>query len=130
MEQKNRKFATLHSDGTIESSPSIESSLEKFYTFKDKPIKERIDAVVELDDKNNIIRYIISNIGHGIEVCPHCGKESSMHAEFRAQHCTECGELILPCHLCVSFDCKECPLKGENGCYIGGIKPNQTNCSE
>ena len=74
MEQKNRKFATLHSDGTIESSPNIESSLEKFYTFKDKPIKERIDAVVELDEKNNIIRYIISNIEHGIEVCPHCGK--------------------------------------------------------
>ena len=93
-------------------------------------VNQRIDAVVELDERDNVVRYIISNIEHGIEVCPHCGGESSMHSEFRAQHCTECGEIILPCHLCECANCKECPLKGENRKYIGGIKPNQTNCSE
>ena len=128
MEQKNRIFATVNADGVMETAPSIDYAIKKFHTFKDKPINQRIDAVVELDERDNVVRYIISNIEHGIEVCPHCGGESSMHSEFRAQHCTECGEIILPCHLCECANCKECPLKGENRKYIGGIKPDQSDC--
>ena len=64
MEQKNRIFATLHSDGTMQSSPSIDYAIKKFYTFKDKSNKQRIDAVVELDERDNVVRYIISNIEH------------------------------------------------------------------
>ena len=128
MKQKDRIFATLHADGTMQSAPNIRFAINKFNVFKNSSVQYRVDAVVELDDKHNIMRYIISNIEHGIEVCPHCGGESSMHSEFRAQHCTECGEIILPCHLCECANCKECPLKGENRKYIGGIKPNQSDC--
>lgn len=125
-QKKNRIFATLHADGTMQSAPSIHFAINKFRAFKNASVKNRVDAVVELDANDNIMRYIISNIEYGSEMCPHCDGESAMHAEFRAQHCTECGRVILPCHLCV-YDyvrCTECPLKGNNRKYIGGIKPN------
>ena len=129
MKQKDRIFATLHADGTIQSAPNIRFAINKFNVFKNSSVQYRVDAVVELDDKHNIMRYIISNIEHGFEMCPHCGGESIMHAEFRAQHCTECGRVILPCHLCDCdyAKCSECPLKGNNRKYIGGIKPQISN---
>lgn len=130
--KKNRIFATLHADGTMQSAPNIHYAINKFQVFKDKSDKHRVDAVVELDEKNNIVRWIISNIEHGFEMCPHCGGESIMHAEFRAQHCTECGRIILPCHLCERdyANCEECPLKGKNRRYIGGIKPMNADYDE
>lgn len=130
--KKNRIFATLHADGTMQSAPNIHYAIKKFQVFKDKSVEHRVDAVVELDEKNNIVRWIISNIEHGFEMCPHCGGESIMHAEFRVQHCTECGRIILPCHLCDCdyANCKECPLKGNNRKYIGGIKPIDVDYNE
>ena len=64
MEQKNRIFATVNADGAMETAPSIDYAIKKFHTLKDKPINQRIDAVVELDERENVVRYIISNIEH------------------------------------------------------------------
>ena len=128
-QRRKRFFATLHSDGTMQTAPNIQFAINKFQVFKDKASKYRVDAVVELDEKNNIMRWILSNIEYGFEMCPHCEGESIMKAEFRSQHCTECGKLILPCHLCDCdyCNCGECPLKGKYHKYIGGVKPTGNN---
>ena len=124
--KKERIFATLHADDSMQYAPSIHVAIDKFRKHKNTSVQNRVDAVVELDEKNNIMRYIISNIEYGAELCPHCGEESAIHTEFRAQHCTECGRVILPCYLCDSdyVKCSECPLNSiRNRKYIGGIKP-------
>lgn len=126
--KKERIFAILGSNG-MQSAPDIHFAINKFNKFKNALGINRMSAVVELDEKNNIMRYITSNIEYGFEVCPHCGGTSIMHSEFRAQHCTECGKVILPCNLCDDDFCKcsKCPLKSlKNRKYIGGIKPSKT----
>ncbi|MEG1142724.1 MAG: hypothetical protein RSE41_09845, partial [Clostridia bacterium] len=47
------------------------------------------------------------------EYCSLCDGESEVKNDFKIQRCTECGELILPCQICVmdEVNCgSDCPL--------------------
>lgn len=47
------------------------------------------------------------------ELCPHCGKDSTLEVTAKPQVCSECGEPILPCGLCYKCtrDKDGCPFK-------------------
>lgn len=45
------------------------------------------------------------------ELCPHCDNDSRMTLEFVAQPCEHCQQVILPCGMCETMDCNNCPFK-------------------
>jgi predicted RNA-binding Zn-ribbon protein involved in translation (DUF1610 family) len=47
------------------------------------------------------------------EWCPHCEVEVQLPKEFKPHSCPSCGEEILPCSLCETNDCVDCPLEKE-----------------
>lgn len=132
---KNRIFATLDGNDNRVIYDNLNDAVDKFNADNVNPIKKKIKtksntnivAVIELDEHNNIIRYILTDYEFGYEMCPYCECESIMKTEFRVQHCTECGKILKPCHLCDCdyCNCEECPLTKGNWHYLGGVKPKK-----
>lgn len=48
------------------------------------------------------------------EWCAHCEEEVSLWSCFEPQTCPNCGNKILPCSMCYSENCNNCPLNHEN----------------
>lgn len=52
------------------------------------------------------------NYEHTYELCPICGNEVMLNADFKIQKCPVCGGDIKPCSLCEMdiVDCNHCEL--------------------
>lgn len=121
---KDRKFALLNKSGKITDNGTFKEVVDAFNELKHN---EDI-SLIEVNDNNELIRYIITDNDYCYEGCSHCGKDAIIKCEFRVQYCNECGKKIMPCNMCFSdkVNCNECPLNGRYEMYLGGIKLKDT----
>jgi hypothetical protein len=90
-------------------SDAIEELFDGYHYTDDNPysyfvynkLHEIVCKVQKVDDDDNDICY---------EWCPDCESESKIRNEFVLQKCEHCGRVILPCSLCKTTKCYDCPF--------------------
>lgn len=91
--------------GKYDAPYHIKDILTHFEKVADKlhEIVCKVQRIDEDEDDNDIC----------YEWCPDCESESKIKNEFVIQRCEHCGRVILPCSLCETPKCYDCPFDKE-----------------
>lgn len=73
-------------------------------------------------DKTSFKEYKKSFNCEFVELCPFCGFESEIKPIFIPQICSYCNCLILPCAICKTKNCADCPLDASLDLMKDGLR--------